>query len=91
MILEWMMSVGLYFIDVLNAMLGVLPQVPQPVVNALDGVFGIMFSAINLVGIFVDLGMVKILIPLAIAIINADKIIKLVMFILKKIPIIDIK
>ena len=91
MILEWMMSVGLYFIDVLNAMLGVLPQVPQPVVNALDGVFGIMFSAVNLVGIFVDLSMVKILIPLAIAIINADKIIKLVMFILKKIPIIDIK
>ena len=86
-----MMSVGLYFIDVLNAMLGVLPQVPQPVVNALDGVFGIMFSAVNLVGIFVDLSMVKILIPLAIAIINADKIIKLVMFILKKIPIIDIK
>lgn len=91
MLSEWMMAMGLGLIDILNSMLGVLPSFSPQITNAVDGMFNIMFSGVNLVGIFLDINMLKILIPLAIAIINADKIIKLVMFVLKKIPILDIK
>ncbi len=91
MLAEWMMELGLGLLDIIYSFLGVLPSFSSQVTNAVDGMFSIMFSGVNLVSIFIDMSMARILIPLAIAIINADKIIKLIMFILKKIPVLNIK
>lgn len=91
MLAEWMMDLGLILLDIIYSMLGVLPSFSPEVTSAVDGMFSIMFSGVNLVGIFVDLRMIKILIPITIGIIHADKIIKLVMFVLKKIPVLNIK
>lgn len=91
MLIEWMMNLGRVIFDAIFALGGVLPNFSPEVVDAVDTVFGYMFSAVSLVSIFVDMHMVKILIPLVIAIINFDWIIKFVMFVLKKIPILDIK
>lgn len=91
MLSEWMMKFGISLLDIIYSFLGVLPSFPEAVTNTVDEVFNIMFSAINLAGIFIDLNMVKILIPIVIAIINFDKILKIVMFVLKKIPLINIK
>ena len=91
MLVEWMINLGVSIFDVLMSMLGVLPDLPQAIIDAIDFVFGLMFDAVSLASIFVDFNMVKILIPLAIAIFNFDAIFKLIMFILKKIPILDIK
>lgn len=91
MIVEWMMVLGLNILDIIYSMLGVLPGFSPDITNAINTFFDIIFGAIGLVSIFVDIDMVKVLIPLVIGIINFDKIIKLVMFILKKIPILNIK
>jgi hypothetical protein len=50
-----------------------------------------MYSGVNLLGIFVDLNMVKILIPFVIAILNFDRIIKIIIFTIRKIPFIGVE
>lgn len=91
MLAEWGMSLSLDLLDILYSFIGVLPSFSSEVTDVVDRMFEILFSGINLAGIFLDMSLVKILIPCAIAIINADKIIKIVMFILKKIPVLNIK
>lgn len=91
MIIELVMNLGIGIIDVLFMMLGVLPDFPASVVNVVNGVFDLMFSAINLVGVFVDFNMVKTLIPIVILILNFDKLVKLIIFVIKKIPFIGIE
>lgn len=85
------MNLGKLIVDTLFALLGILPKYPSEVTSVIDGAFAFLFSGINLVGIFVDLNMVKILIPLVIAILNMDKIIKFIVFAVKKIPFIGIE
>ncbi|MEM3713888.1 MAG: hypothetical protein QXF82_02945 [Nitrososphaeria archaeon] len=91
MLIEWMVNLGVTLFDVVMSMLGVLPDLPESIIGAIDFMFDTMFSAVSLASIFLDFNMVKILIPLAIAIFNFDAIFKFIMFILKKIPILDIK
>jgi hypothetical protein len=85
------MQAGLLIFDAIFALLGILPDVPSPVRNAVDGVFDIMFSSVSLVSVFVDFNMIKILIPLTIAILNFDRIFKFIIFAIKKIPLINLK
>ncbi len=91
MLTEWMLSLGQHIIDVVFALTGVLPDFSSNITGAVDKVFILMFNGVSLVSIFIDMNMVKLLIPFVIAILNFDKIIKAIMFILKKIPILDIK
>lgn len=91
MIVERMADLGLGLIDIIYSLLGVLPSFSEQITNSIDAFFDIIFGAVGLISIFVDIGMVKILVPLVIGIINFDKVIKLVMFVLKKIPVINIK
>lgn len=91
MLVEWMINLGVNIFDVIMSMLGVLPSLPQVGMDAIDFVFNKMYSAVGLVGIFLDMGFVKVMVPIAIAVFNFDHIVKFIMFILKKIPIINIK
>lgn len=91
MIVEWMMSLGELLFDALFAMAGILPTMPIEVRNAVDGVFNIMFGSVSMVAIFIDMRMVRILIPLTIAVLNWDWVMKSIIFIIKKIPVIDLK
>lgn len=86
MITEWALDLGVDIIDLLFMMIDSLPHFPISVVNVINSVFEMMFSAVNLVGIFIDFNMVKILIPFVIGILNFDKIVKLIIFVIKKIP-----
>lgn len=90
MISNGIINLGRGLMDVLFSLGGVLPNFSPDVVNVIDKFFAFMFGGINLLSIFIDMNMVKILIPFVIGILNFDKIIKVLMFILKKIPIIDI-
>ena len=45
----------------------------------------------GIIGIFIDLNMVKILLPVLLIVINFDEVWKFTMFILKKIPFLGIK
>lgn len=91
MIIEWVMNLGMGIIDVLFMMLDVLPNFPTKVITVINSVFDLMFSAVNLVGVFLDFNMVRTLIPIVILILNFDKIVKLIIFAVKKIPFIGIE
>jgi hypothetical protein len=85
------MSAGQAIVNAIFAMLDVLPSLPASVMTVIDKVFQLLFSSIALVSIFIDINMVKTLIPFVIAILNFDKLFKFIMFVLKKIPVLDIK
>lgn len=91
MIIQWGMDLGIGILDLIYSFLGVLPSFSSDITAAIDTFFQFLFSAVGLVSIFVPLNMVKILVPMVIAIINMENIIRLIMFILKKIPVINIK
>lgn len=86
-----LLTLGEGIMNVLFMFMGVLPDIDPRINTAIDAFFDFMFAGINLVGVFVDIDMIKILIPVVILIIRADDIIKLVMFVLKKIPVLGIK
>ena len=91
MIIEWLLKAGTLLLTAIFSLLDLLPNMPQTVMNVVDGIFDIMYQGVNLASVFIDFNMVKILIPIIIAIINFDKILSLIMFILKKIPFIAVK
>lgn len=90
MIISLLMGVALLLIQAIFALLDVLPNLPAFAISVIDNVFFMMQSGIGIFGLFVDIRMVKILFPIVVAIMNFDKIYWLVIWILKKIPFIDI-
>ncbi len=68
-----------------------LPQLPDSVMVVIDDFMGVLKSAVGLLSIIVDFSVVKYLIPFAIVIINFDRLYRLIMFILRKIPFMGIK
>lgn len=91
LLIEWLIAAGELLLSGILAILDVLPDMPESVQTVVDGIFDIMFQAVNLVGLFIDFDMVKILFPIVILIVNFDKIYKLIMWILRKIPTLSIK
>lgn len=68
-----------------------LPDLPETLETSLNGFLDIIFSNISALGFFVRPATLSIMVPLAIIIINFDKIYDLTMFILKKIPMLGIE
>ena len=67
-----------------------LPQVPSNIQTVIDQFFEYLRSGMGFVYLFFDMSLVKILLPLLIAVINFDKVYKLVMFVLRKIPFLGV-
>lgn len=68
-----------------------LPDLPDTIQNVLDRLIDVMKSAVGLFGVFFDMNVVKILIPVVLVIVNLDKVWNLIMFILRKIPFLGIE
>ena len=68
-----------------------LPDFPSEVQLVIDEIFTALTSAAGIVGIFIDWTMVLILSPIVIAVMNLDKLWKATMFVLKKIPFLNIE
>ena len=68
-----------------------VPDLPEAVQSVIDRLVQIMADAVGLLGIFVNLELLKILLPVVIVIINLDRVWKLIMFILRKIPFLGIE
>lgn len=64
-----------------------LPPLPSQIQAVLDMVLGYMRDGIGILAWFVDMDYVLILVPIVIVIINFDKVYRLTMFILRKLPI----
>lgn len=81
------------FILVIQAMLSLipnLPDVPTSIVNGMNSFIDIIFDNVGILGLFIPISTLKIVIPLIILIINFDKIYRLVIWVLKKIPVVGI-
>lgn len=68
-----------------------LPDVPPEIADVINQLFGYMRSGIGLVFLFVPMPLVRILLPLVVVVVNFDKVYKLVMFVLRKIPFLGIE
>lgn len=68
-----------------------LPDLPSTVQGVVDKFIDLITSVIGIVGIFVDMEVLKILVPVVIVIANLDKAWNMIMFILRKIPFLGIK
>ena len=67
-----------------------LPQFPETLENGINTVLDLIFGAVNLLGFFVRIETIQICIPILIILLNFDKVYKLTMFILRKIPFLNI-
>lgn len=68
-----------------------LPQLPDSVISVIDQLFDTLSGAMGLLSVFLDIDMLKILLPILLVVINFDEAYKLTMFILRKIPFLGIK
>lgn len=68
-----------------------LPDFPQAAVDAIDSYLNLIFSNCSLISFFIPVDYCVALLAIAVAIANFDFFYKIVMWILKKIPILDIK
>lgn len=68
-----------------------LPDLPDAVQSVVDRFVDLITSVIGLVGVFVDMEVLKVLIPVVIVIANLDKLWNMIMFILRKIPFLGIE
>lgn len=91
MIFEWLLKAGTMILTGLLNMLDVLPSVPESVTTKIDTFFNYLYNASNLFFLFCDKNLVVILVPLVIAIVNFDKVYKIIMWILRKVPFVSIE
>lgn len=78
----------------INLIFGILPDIPQipsELSSMVDSFFDLIFANAGLVGFFVPLNVAKIALPIAIIIINFEHIYSLVMWVVKKIPMLNLK
>ena len=68
-----------------------LPDLPETLTNGLDTFLDLIFENAGVLGFFVRPLTITIVIPVVIIIVNFDKVYKLTMWILKKIPMLNMK
>ena len=73
------------------SLLPTFPQLPESILNGLNSFLDLIFNNVGLLGLFIPISTIKVVIPLILVIVNFDKIYKLVMWVLKKIPVFGVK
>lgn len=68
-----------------------LPSMPESIMSVIDELFELVRGSIGIMSIFVDMHMVKILLPVLLVVVNFDEVWKWTMFIVKKIPFLGIE
>lgn len=68
-----------------------LPAIPSDITSSISSFFDLIFDNLTLLGFFIRPITFQIAIPLLLVIINFDKLYKLTMWILRKIPALSIK
>ena len=91
MLVEGLFTVVKWLLNAILNLLDVLPDFPASLVSSLNSFFDLVFDNLSLIGFFIPLTTVKILVPLLIVVINFEYIYAFIMWILRKIPFIDVK
>lgn len=67
-----------------------IPDAPSQVQTVIDQMFVYMKSGVGLLYILFDMDLVKVMLPLVLIVANFEEVYKLVMFVLRKIPLLGI-
>lgn len=68
-----------------------LPDLPASVTFVIDEMFKLLTGSVGLLSVFIDMSMVKLLLPVLLIVINFDEVWKFTMFIVRKIPFLNIR
>lgn len=91
MIIEGLLDTIIKVLTFILDLLPDLPQVPVEVTSAVDTFMNLIFDNVGLLGVFIPLGIVKIIIPLWLGIEAFDKVYSLVFWVIRKIPMLNIR
>lgn len=91
MILQLLLELILIILTTLFALLPDVPNLDIGLINSLNNVFDVIFDNLSLLGMFVRIETIKILIPLLIIAINFDHVYDFIMWVLRKIPMLNIR
>lgn len=67
-----------------------LPTLPDSAMQVIDMLFSYIEMGMGLLSIFLNMDLVRVMIPLVIVVVNFDKAYHLVIFVLRKIPFLNI-
>ncbi|XBX10105.1 hypothetical protein QMP26_19870 [Enterocloster clostridioformis] len=68
-----------------------LPDMPSAVTSVIDELFTCIQGGMGIISVFVDMSIVKILLPVLLIVVNFEHVWKFTMFILRKIPFLGIE
>lgn len=90
MILENLLNILLSSIEVILSILPDIPSLPDELLSSAYSFIDLIFDNVGLLGLFIPISTIKVVVPLVLVIVNFDKIYKLTMWVLNKIPKLDI-
>lgn len=91
MIIEGLVDTLIMSIQAILSLIPNLPDLPSGLVEGANGFINLIFDNVGLLGLFVPISTIKVVVPLILLIVNFDKIYRLVIWLLKKIPVFGIK
>ncbi len=90
MILENFLNILLSSIEVILSILPDIPSLSDELLSSAYSFIDLIFDNVGLLGLFIPISTIKVVVPLVLVIVNFDKIYKLTMWVLNKIPKLDI-
>lgn len=90
MILENFLNILLSSIEVILSILPDMPSLPDELLSSAYSFIDLIFDNVGLLGLFIPISTIKVVVPLVLVIVNFDKIYKLTIWVLNKIPKLDI-
>lgn len=90
MITEFFINIVGGLVNLVFSILPNLPSLPTTATNSINSFLDIIFNYAGLIDVFIPLQHIKILIPLILVVVNFEHIYHLVLWVLKKIPALNI-
>lgn len=90
MILENLLNILLSSIEVILSILPDMPSLPDELLSSAYSFIDLIFDNVGLLGLFIPISTIKVVVPLVLVIVNFEKIYKLTLWVLNKIPKLDI-
>lgn len=89
---EKLIDAGVFLMDSILNFLDVLPDMPESVVEFLNTFIDLVFvNGWNAVCFFIPINLVKILLPLVLIVVNFEHAYQVIMWVLRKIPLVGIE
>lgn len=90
MLVEGLGNLGLMVLNAILDLLDVLPDMPQPIITAVNAFVDLIFQGISLLNFFIPISYLGAFVLIAIAIDNFEKIYSFVLWVLRKVPFLHI-